>query len=678
MAHDEFQGFPPELERLLFETTALVHPGTIPALLRVAQRSLEWQVRSAALHISPPHRIEPFLYQTIKIFIFETSVTVAESGRILLERLETHRTGPAFFSSSIRALEIISFDWHIAGPPKKPAWSVNDLKRLLDVCAGAKIEHLLLFGELERRPLISLLTDKQICVPRLTLVTNLLRSPSVDFTLPMFRGLTHLALAEIDRVLIADGQEEEYSEVPEHNHWPAILALPSLTHLAVCPDHAPRSVESVLADLPQLQAMVIIPLAVDAAAAQQFVKQHIPSPGDERVVVIPFDGDGIMNAQGRYANRMDEMWTKVDGFVERKRRGEVGRFNARSYQIVCRVIFGILGLIESLYAFPGWQCSLLAFLINFNVLFSASIFFCVALNLMLVLVCNVNGRMMEKYYIIGSLVLAGACLGSAYAAGRLGLDTKYHICWYNNKNETGMLPWVIGTEMFWMLLLSAGELGVFLIIVAYLLPFTFNSNWTVARHSPDSESQTRGRTRLTIVTLRGIILRIGLYPLVSCLMNITGSLVTVYELREQADPVPSVASFRLFGIMVLSARPLVYSMMAATDPSFVRAIRARCVASVSESSSAAQRATQVPPSVCLTTIVDLTVESTQGTDWDHLGDGGHTQAEISSFNRTESTVGMSIKTQKAELMNKDIEAVGIVEPVVGPSSASEWDIVRHI
>ncbi|KAJ7615377.1 hypothetical protein FB45DRAFT_243208 [Roridomyces roridus] len=243
-------------------------------------------------------------------------------------------------------------------------------------------------------------------------------------------------------------------------------------------------------------------------------------------------------------------------------------FRLLVYALVSHVIFGIVLLIDCFYAFPGWHCSLLAFLINFNILFSASIFFCVALNLMLVLVYNVSGRMMEKYYIIGSLVLGGACLGSAYASGRLGLNTKNHLCWYNDRNPAEMPRWVIGTQIFWLLLLSAAELGVFLVIVAYLLPFTFDSSWTVARHSPDSESQARGSTRLTIVKLRGIILRIGLYPLVSCLMSVTSSVFSVYQLREQAAPVPNGALVRLVGVMIYTGRPLVYSMMAATDPAF--------------------------------------------------------------------------------------------------------------
>ncbi|KAJ7618049.1 hypothetical protein FB45DRAFT_1063559 [Roridomyces roridus] len=350
-------------------------------------------------------------------------------------------------------------------------------------------------------------------------------------------------------------------------------------------------------------------------------------------------------------------------------------FRLLVYALVSHVIFEILGHIEPLYVFPGWQCSLLAFLLNFNLLFSASIFFCVGLNLMLVLVYNFNGRMMEKYYIMGSLVLSGACLGSAYAAGRLGPDTRNHLCWYNNENENEMLRWAIGTELVWMLLLSAAELGVFLIIVAFLLPFILDSGGTVARHSTDSESQTRSNTRLTIVRLRGIIVRIGIYPLISCVMNVIGSVLTVWQLKEQADPDPSGPPV-LFGLAVYSMRPLVYSMIAATDPSFVRAIRARLEAS---GSSATQQTTQVPVSVCLSTFVDLTVESSHGAGSDYLGVGSQTQVENSSLNPTENTIGVSLATEKAKSIRKDeMEDVGASEPVAGPSSAAQWDVARQI
>ncbi|KAJ7636286.1 hypothetical protein FB45DRAFT_906303 [Roridomyces roridus] len=344
-------------------------------------------------------------------------------------------------------------------------------------------------------------------------------------------------------------------------------------------------------------------------------------------------------------------------------------FRLLVYALVSHVIFGMLGPVDLLYVFPGWQCSLLAFLLNFNLLFSASIFFCVALNLMLVLVYNVNGRRMEKYYIIGSLLLSGACLGSAYASGRLGADTNNHQCWYNNENENEMLRWAIGTQMFWMLLLAAAELGVFLVVVVFLLPFIFESIGTVARRSTDSESQTRSNTRLTIVRLRGIILRIGIYPLVSCVMNILASVLSVYQLKEQAEPVPSGPP-ALPGLMVYSTRPLVYSMIAATDPSFVRALRALRAHRAAPESSSTQQTTHVPVSVCLSTFVDLTVESNHGAESNYLG-----HSENSSLNSGENTVGMSLTTEKAESINKD---GGVAESLAGPSAAAHWEVARQI
>ncbi|KAJ7627332.1 hypothetical protein FB45DRAFT_1004810 [Roridomyces roridus] len=253
--------------------------------------------------------------------------------------------------------------------------------------------------------------------------------------------------------------------------------------------------------------------------------------------------------------------------------------------------------------------------LQFNVLFSASIFFCIALNLMLVLVFNVNGRRMEKYYIIGSVVLSGACIGSAYASGRLGLDTAHHLCWFNNEDKDKMLRWVIATEMVWMLLLSAAELVVFFVVIGFLRTFIFDCTGTVARHSVDSESQTGSSTQWTIVTLRGIILRIG-KPL--------------RLLKEQAEGVPS----------------------------FIRALQARRPTS--------QQTTQVPSSLCLSTFVDFSIQSTHGAESDLLGIGS--EVENSSFNPAESMVGV----KKVESME------GVAEPVAGPSLAAQWDVARQI
>ncbi|KAJ7627441.1 hypothetical protein FB45DRAFT_1082802 [Roridomyces roridus] len=331
-------------------------------------------------------------------------------------------------------------------------------------------------------------------------------------------------------------------------------------------------------------------------------------------------------------------------------------FRLLVYALVSHVIFGILGPLEPLRS-------------QFNLLVSTSIFFCVALNLMLVLVYNVNGRMMEKYYIMGSLVLSGTCFGSAYASGHLGLNTKNHICWYNNENQNETLRWVIGTQMFWMLLLSAAEFGMFLVVVAFLLPFIRHSREALhgfgitdaEQHPIDDCHAARNHLADWQVAPTRV------YPLVSCVMNIIGSVLAVWQLKEQAEPVP-------VSLLVYSMRPLVYSMIAATDPSpgtsFVRAWQAR---RATTDSSSTQQTTQVPVSVCLSTLVDFTVGSIHGAESDQLDAGSQTQIGNLSLNPTESLGKVGLTSIRKD----EIGAVGVAEHVGGLTSA-QWDVARQI
>ncbi|KAJ7891811.1 hypothetical protein B0H13DRAFT_2039084 [Mycena leptocephala] len=73
--------FPTELEREIFETTALMHSGTIPLLLRVARRVLTW--------------IEPLLYRTMVI-----SEQHPEMVRAVLNAMRSK--APDFFRTAVR------------------------------------------------------------------------------------------------------------------------------------------------------------------------------------------------------------------------------------------------------------------------------------------------------------------------------------------------------------------------------------------------------------------------------------------------------------------------------------------------------------------------------------------------------------------------------------------------
>ncbi|KAJ7673630.1 hypothetical protein B0H14DRAFT_3537519 [Mycena olivaceomarginata] len=65
-------------------------------------------------------------------------------------------------------------------------------------------------------------------------------------------------------------------------------------------------------------------------------------------------------------------------------------------------------------------CAFLTFFANLTQMFSAGMFFCMALNLQLVIVHKVNGQKMEKFYYLGTGILAAVCSVTPLAAGVYG------------------------------------------------------------------------------------------------------------------------------------------------------------------------------------------------------------------------------------------------------------------
>ncbi|KAJ6530984.1 hypothetical protein DFH09DRAFT_933990 [Mycena vulgaris] len=174
------------------------------------------------------------------------------------------------------------------------------------------------------------------------------------------------------------------------------------------------------------------------------------------------------------------------------------------------LVVGITFPLCQLNVYPGWRCNLVSFIFNLSLMLSAGMFFCMALNLPLVLVYGVNGQRMEKYYILGTSVVCTACTMSAYASGSLGWNTFSQACWYRGDDPAAMLRWVIGTQTFWLLLVSAGEVIAFLTIIGYMIayqvrPFahaifvfsdTFHSSLRAAlRHKHSRASRPKIRTR---------------------------------------------------------------------------------------------------------------------------------------------------------------------------------------
>ncbi|KAJ6462820.1 hypothetical protein DFH09DRAFT_1347497 [Mycena vulgaris] len=80
---------------------------------------------------------------------------------------------------------------------------------------------------------------------------------------------------------------------------------------------------------------------------------------------------------------------------------------------VCQIVL--------IHSGPGAVFNGISFSANVSYMFSGVMFFCMTLNLQLVLIHGVNGQKMEKYYILGALALPLACSIPPYAAGAFGV-----------------------------------------------------------------------------------------------------------------------------------------------------------------------------------------------------------------------------------------------------------------
>ncbi|KAJ6585748.1 hypothetical protein B0H19DRAFT_1110653 [Mycena capillaripes] len=240
-------------------------------------------------------------------------------------------------------------------------------------------------------------------------------------------------------------------------------------------------------------------------------------------------------------------------------------FRLLVYALLAHLVFGIILPLSSVMAYPGWRCNLMAFITNLSLMFSAGMFFCMALNLPLVLVYHVNGQNMEKYYISGTTLVCLICNIVPYASGALGYAVN-ETCWYRSPDSEA-LHWLIGTQTFWLLFTSVGEVGAFLVIFGYFIIYELDTRFfrTDTRFSGSHMSDASRGAGSTISMFRSIILRIGLYPLVSCLINVSGAVLDLYTIQH---PEQTILTWRvnLADLAVYSARPLIYGLLAATDP----------------------------------------------------------------------------------------------------------------
>ncbi|KAF8171070.1 hypothetical protein K438DRAFT_2024164 [Mycena galopus ATCC 62051] len=259
---------PPELEREIFELCALDLPVSIPKLMLIAKRVHEW--------------VEPLLYHTIILghdspihgFPLFTSEVVSSAIR---------RKPPSFFHNAVRRLMVMNSD-------------ISDAEAILALCAT--VEDLGL-GYISEGCLLLL---ESLPLRRLYTSTDWLPMPR---TYPMFSSLTHLHVDvdDLDNI---------------HSTYPAMAALPKLTHLSFVYDDVDEDLVLASHKILELCQSICVLVFLDNSMAQTQLAL------DVRCVVMAIPDDFV---QDWYTGIRDgtDYWSVAENLVVKRRNQETDR-----------------------------------------------------------------------------------------------------------------------------------------------------------------------------------------------------------------------------------------------------------------------------------------------------------------------------------------------------------------
>ncbi|KAJ7453238.1 hypothetical protein FB451DRAFT_1282101 [Mycena latifolia] len=275
-------------------------------------------------------------------------------------------------------------------------------------------------------------------------------------------------------------------------------------------------------------------------------------------------------------------------------------FRLLVYAIISNIVYVLMLLVNNQNMMGhSAACSFVAFLTVTSSLFSASMFCCMALNLPLVLVYGVNGNKMEKYYTMGSLFICVICNASPWIAGELVWYASNGFCWLRDTTPGAQLRWLVATQLVWRILMSSIDVLSFATIMIFMVRHEIRirrlrGHTGSSFHQSGISTLASSRPLPPIVRYRRMIMRIGLYPLLSCFMSITSCILDVYTIK---NPVVTGFSLRLriLDMFIHPFRPILYALLAATDPSSLAALRALHPTSSSARNKSTSTATEVPP-----------------------------------------------------------------------------------
>ncbi|KAJ6574221.1 hypothetical protein B0H19DRAFT_935020 [Mycena capillaripes] len=266
-------------------------------------------------------------------------------------------------------------------------------------------------------------------------------------------------------------------------------------------------------------------------------------------------------------------------------------FRILVWALLANTVFGIVNAVSGKFTGPTRACGFTIFLLQLTLEMSSFLLFSIALNLQLVVIHQLNGQKMEKFYIFGSIIISLCLTVPPYAANQYGWNLLAQDCWYSNENQKERLAWQIGTQLFWTLLTVAGEVSTALTVIIYIV----RHKLTIELLMPPSTEMGLGESDASDANAapqilfhfahRNVIFRIIIYPVVSAVINLT-SVACVIHITQNGvhnwtgysvlSGTSLIASHSdEIGDFVYGGRAVLYALLAATDPvsSTVRAFK---------------------------------------------------------------------------------------------------------
>ncbi|KAK7030181.1 hypothetical protein R3P38DRAFT_3266949 [Favolaschia claudopus] len=259
-----------------------------------------------------------------------------------------------------------------------------------------------------------------------------------------------------------------------------------------------------------------------------------------------------------------------------KSRAHLDRVSFRVvvYVVFANMLFGTASAVGGTRTGPSFLCGFSIFILQLTLQFSGFLLFCVALNLQLVVVHGLNGQRLEKYYLIGSTLLALALVIPPYAAKQYGWDPLEQDCWYTNDNRGQRIAWQVATQTAWTFLTVIGELVCSTIVLIFLFRHDIRLRkvftLTTASMSHSSRLSSTAPQIIKATRYKSVILRVALYPAFSCVVNLLSIATVLHSTIANGIHNDTDYNVLLLSDFLYGGRAIVYGLLAASDPALIR------------------------------------------------------------------------------------------------------------